>query len=146
MERITATLARVDISLDGARHVIETAHRVAKRGRWDIAVAVVDASGVLVALERTDGAIGISPSVAEGKARTAALLRAPSSEFEQFVNHGKPSFLATPGVLPLEGGVPIVLDGVVIGAVGVSGAHGPNDGHVAQLAADALSHWLPFES
>lgn len=88
-----------------------------------------------MALERDDSAIGISPVVATGKARTAALLQAPSGEFESFINSGQPSFLAMPGVTPLEGGVPLLFEDEVIGAVGVSGAHGANDTLVAQTAA-----------
>ncbi|MCD7096839.1 heme-binding protein [Stenotrophomonas sp. MMGLT7] len=133
-----ATLVRRTLSLAGARQAVEAAKDEAARNGWRIAVAVVDAAGELVALEKTDGAIGISPAVAQGKARTAALLQAPSKEFEDFVNGGKPSFLSTPGVTPLEGGVPIVVDGQVVGAVGVSGAHGANDSRVACAAAAAV--------
>lgn len=89
-------------------------------------------------LERQDAAIGISPQVALAKARTAALLQAPSKQFEDFVNHGSPSFLSTPGATALEGGVPILAGGRVIGAVGVSGAYGPNDSQVAAFAAAAV--------
>ncbi|EHD22166.1 MULTISPECIES: SDR family NAD(P)-dependent oxidoreductase [Brenneria] len=92
----------------------------------------------LVALEKVDGAIGISPAVAQAKARTAALLQSPSKDFEDFINSGRPSFLSTPGVTPLEGGVPISVDGQVVGAVGVSGAHGANDSQVAKAAAAAV--------
>ncbi|MDM4222799.1 MULTISPECIES: GlcG/HbpS family heme-binding protein [Klebsiella] len=134
-----ATMTQRSVSLAGARDIIRTAQRTAREKGWQIAVAVVDRAGELVALERDDAAIGISPIVAIGKARTAALLRAHSGEFESFINGGQPSFLATPGVTPLEGGVPLRLGEEVIGAVGVSGAHGANDTRVAQAAADALA-------
>jgi len=127
------------ISLRGAQSVIEAAHRVAEENGWHIAVAVVDPAGDLVAFERADAAIGITPEVAIGKARTAAKLQAPSGEFEGYINGGKPSFIATPGVVPLEGGMPIHVDGEFVGAVGVSGAHGPNDTQVAEMAAAALA-------
>lgn len=138
---VVSTLVRTQhsISLAGARKAIAAAEAEAARNGWHIAVAVVDAAGELVALEKTDDAIGISPSVAQGKARTAALLRSPSKEFETFINGGKPSFLATPGVTPLEGGVPLLVDGEVVGAIGVSGAHGGNDGQVAQAGAAAIN-------
>lgn len=126
------------ISLSAARAVIAAAHHVADIHHWFISVAVVDAAGGLVALEKDDAAIGISPDVAIGKARTAALLQAPSKEFEEFINSGKPSFLATPHVMPLEGGIPIYWNQRVIGAVGVSGAHGANDSLVAEKAAGVL--------
>jgi glc operon protein GlcG len=129
---------KATISLSAARAVIAAAHHVADIHHWAISVAVVDVSGQLIALEKDDAAIAISPDVAIGKARTAALLQAPSKEFEEFINSGKPSFLATPHVTPLEGGVPIVWNQHVIGAVGVSGAHGANDSLVAEKAAGVL--------
>lgn len=129
------------ISLAAARVVINAAFEAAAEYGWHISVAVVDRAGEIVSLDRSDKAIGISPTVALGKARTAALLRAPSKEFETFINAGSPSFLATPGVTPLEGGIPLWLNGEVVGAVGVSGAHGANDSQVAELAAEALAVW-----
>lgn len=137
------TLNRPCISLAGARRAIDAAKSEASRQGWHISVAVVDNAGELVALEKVDGAIGISPTVAQGKARTAALLQLPSKAFEEFINGGHPSFLATPGVTPLEGGIPIVVDGVVVGAVGVSGAHGPNDSLAAEIAAAAVLEQSP---
>lgn len=130
---------RLQITLAGAQRAVQTALDEAARRGWTISVAVVDDAGEPVAFAKADGAIGISPSVALGKARTAALLRAPSGEFETFVNEGRPSFLSTPGVTALEGGVPITVAGEFVGAVGVSGAHGPNDTLVARLAADILA-------
>lgn len=129
------------ISLKAARAVIAAALDSAEAAGWHISVAIVDRSGELVSMDRSDLAIGISTAVAQGKARTAALLRAPSKEFESFINSGSPSFLATPGVTPLEGGIPLWLNGQVIGAVGVSGAHGANDSKVAELAAEALANF-----
>lgn len=132
------TLVRADIAQAGAQRAIEAALAEAGRNDWVIAVAVVDSSGELVAFHKADGAIGISPAVAIGKARTAALLRQPSKNFEDYINSGRPSFLSTPGTTPLEGGVPIIVDGQVVGAIGVSGAHGPNDSQVAQIGANAV--------
>lgn len=133
------SINRPVISLAGAKLVIAAAHAEAAQNGWHIAVAVVDASGELIALEKTDAAIPISPSVATGKAKTAALLQLPSKEFESFINAGQPSFLSTPGTTPLEGGVPLMISGQCVGAVGISGAHGPNDSQVAEAAAKALN-------
>ncbi len=105
---------------------------------WAVSVAVVDAAGELVAFERQDAAVGISPAVALGKARTAALLQAPSKLFEDFVNGGLPSFLSTPGATPLAGGIPLMAGDRVIGAVGVSGARDDGDTQIATAAAAAL--------
>lgn len=132
------TLARTDIAQAGAQQAIAAALAEAQRNNWVIAVAVVDSAGELVAFHKADGAIGISPAVAIGKARTAALLRQSSKSFEDYINSGRPSFLSTPGTTPLEGGVPITINGQVVGAVGVSGAHGPNDSQVAQAGANAV--------
>lgn len=137
-EAVALTLARVDVAQAGAQRAIGAALSEAKRNGWLVSVAVVDSAGELVAFHKVDGAVGISPAVAIGKARTAALLRQPSKNFERYINEGKPSFLATPGTTPLEGGVPIVVDEQVIGAIGVSGAHGANDSQVAQAGAGAL--------
>ena len=140
-EPATLALPQQTVSLAGAELAVNAALAEARENGWVITVAVVDNSGELVALARDDNAIAISPSVAIGKAKTAALLRKPSKAFEDYINdHNKPSFLATPGVTPLEGGVPLFLkDGSFIGAVGVSGAHGPNDTQVAEVAAKALA-------
>lgn len=126
------------LSLSGAKQAVSAAHEMATQNGWKISVAVVDASGQLLAFEKQDGANGVTIQVACEKARTAALLGEPSKAFEAFINNGYPSFLSTPGVTPLEGGIPVLLDGAVIGAVGVSGAHGENDSAVAQAAVDVL--------
>ena len=129
---------RAHITLDAARLVIASALAEAKRRGWAISVAVVDPAGELVAFERDDAAAAVTPKVALAKAHTAALLRAPSSVFEDFVNTGKPSFLATPGITPLQGGLPILIDDQVVGAVGISGAPGHEDGQMAAVAVTAL--------
>ncbi|HFZ0791252.1 GlcG/HbpS family heme-binding protein [Burkholderia multivorans] len=131
-------IGRPGIALAAARRVIAAANAEAERHGWAISVAVLDAAGELVAFEKHDAAIGISPYVAIGKARTAALLRAPSKQFEDFTSAERPSFLSTLGLTALEGGIPIVADGRVIGAVGVSGAHGANDSRIATVAAAAI--------
>lgn len=136
---MTVSIVSEVISLQAAKQVMAAAHAEAQANGWNICVAVVSPSGQLIALEKDDAAIGISPDVAYGKAKTAALLQAPSKEFEDFINAGRPSFLSTPGVTPLEGGVPIYWHDQVIGAVGVSGAHGANDSQVAIHAAQALA-------
>ncbi|CAD2247533.1 heme-binding protein [Xanthomonas arboricola] len=138
--RADIVIERPSIALAAARSIVAAANAEAGRNGWAISVAVVDIAGELVAFEKSDAAIGISPAVAIGKARTAALLQAPSKQFEDFINAGRPSFLSTPGVTALEGGVPIVVEGRVVGAVGVSGAHGANDSQVATVAAAAIEH------
>ncbi|MCB6184889.1 heme-binding protein [Leeia sp. TBRC 13508] len=126
------------LSLGAAQAIAAVALDTALQNGWRISVAVVDASGQLIAFAKQDGAIGITPDVAIGKAKTAALLKSPSKHFEDFINQGQPSFLSTPGVTALEGGVPIEWNDQIIGAVGVSGAHGVNDSTVATIAANSI--------
>ncbi len=133
------TIEKSVISLEAAKKVMAAAHAEAARNNWHICVAVVDIFGELIALEKQDSAIGISPQVAIAKAKTAALLQAPSKKFEDFINSGQTSFLSTPGATALEGGVPVTLNNQIIGAIGVSGAHGPNDSQVAEYAANAIN-------
>lgn len=129
---------RPQITLSAAKKIIAAALNAAKESNLSLSVAVVDAAGDLTAFERSDRASGVTIDVALAKARTAARLQAPSKLFEDFINSGLNSFLATPGVTPLQGGVPVVVDGQVIGAVGVSGASGEEDNAIATLAAAAL--------
>jgi uncharacterized protein GlcG (DUF336 family) len=102
------------------------------------AIAVVDAGGHLVALLRLDGSFPAAPEVAIGKARTAALFRKPTRMFEELVNQGRYTMTTVPAVTaftPLTGGVPLLRDGVVIGAVGVSGAASAQQDEDIALAA-----------
>ena len=104
---------------------------------WNIAIVVVDAGGYPIHMERMDGAPLMSAAVAPEKARTSVLTGKPSKAFEEMVNNGRFAALAMP-VVPLEGGEPIIVDGVVIGAVGVSGVKAGEDALVAQAGVMAL--------
>lgn len=123
------------MTLHAARLVINKAFSEARYRSRKVSVAVVDLSGELIAFERDDQSAGVTVQTAIAKAKTAALLRDPSGVFEDFINQGAPSFLATPGITPLQGGVPVVLKGAIIGAVGVSGASGDEDNAIATVAA-----------
>ncbi len=124
----------------GARAAAEAvATAAAARGVWPVA-AVVDAGGELTYLWRPDRAQVASVGVATDKARTAALYRRPSKDFEDQAAHGRPSALHLAQAVPLQGGVPVVHRGYVIAAVGVSGASSADeDNELAMLAADAAS-------
>jgi glc operon protein GlcG len=106
-------------------------------------IAVVDAGGSLVYLERLDGTFPASAAVSAGKARTAALFQKPTSVFEKAVNDGRTTMVALPDITPftpLQGGVPLVRDGVVVGAIGVSGAaSAQQDEEIANAAAQFYS-------
>jgi glc operon protein GlcG len=139
-----ADLARqTTLTLDGAKQVIAQATAYAKANQAPGgAIAVVDASGLLVSLERLDGTFPAAPNISIGKARTAALFRKPTRDFENLVNKGRITMTTLPDVTPftpLQGGVPIVIDGVVVGAVGVSGAaSAQQDDDIAQAAVDGF--------
>lgn len=131
------------LTRDGARAIIDQAETYAREhGAPGGAIAVVDAAGLLVALDRLDGTFPAAANISIGKARTAALFRKPTRDFEDIVNKGRFTMTALPDVTPftpLQGGVPIVIDGSVVGAVGVSGAaSAKQDDEIAQAAADGF--------
>jgi uncharacterized protein GlcG (DUF336 family) len=130
------------LTLEAARRVVAAAVAEARRNDVGGAIAVVDAGGHLVALERLDGTFAASPEISIGKARTAALFRRSTSFFENVINQGRTAMAALPSLpdfTPLQGGVPIIVDDQVIGAVGISGAaSAKQDEEIAILAAGAV--------
>ncbi|WP_260923323.1 GlcG/HbpS family heme-binding protein [Novosphingobium sp. 9] len=104
-----------------------------------ICIAVVDIAGQLLAFRRMDGAVPVAIEVAIGKARTSALFRKPLHLFEGMIDAGKASMLSVPGAVPLSGGVPVTIDGDVLGAIGVSGAAGEEDEAMAQAVLAAFA-------
>ena len=130
------------LTLEAARRVVAAAVAEARRKEVGGAIAVVDAGGHVVALERLDGTFAASADISIGKARTAALFRKPTSFFENVINGGRTAMAALPPLpdfTPLQGGVPIMAEGQVIGAVGVSGAaSAKQDEEIAVLAAAAV--------
>ncbi len=126
------------VSLDRAKRIVAAAEAEARRQGFLMAFAVVEPTGGLVAFERMDGVQYGSIEVSQAKARTAALFRRPSKAFADAVAAGKLGVLGFPGAVAVEGGVPIVVDGHIIGALGVSGGTSEQDGAVAAAAlADA---------
>jgi glc operon protein GlcG len=111
------------LTLDGAKQVIAAAAAEAQKlAAPGGVIAVVDAGGNLLAAERLDGTFAAGANISIGKARTAALFKKPTKVFEDTINKGRTAMTALPDFTPLQGGVPIEADGVVIGGVGVSGA------------------------
>jgi uncharacterized protein GlcG (DUF336 family) len=128
------------LTREGAQVVAEAAGAVALARGVAPVVAVVDAGGALLHLWRPDAAQVASVEVAIDKARTAALFRRPSKDFEDQAAHGRPSALHLAGAVPLQGGIPLVVDGEVAGAIGVSGASSADeDLELAGLAIAALA-------
>ena len=136
---LTLELARV--ALSGA---VAHAREVHEPGG---AVAIVDEGGSVVLLERLDGTFPAGPDISIGKARTAPAFRKPTRVFEELVNNGRTTMVTLPGVThftPLQGGVPLVVDGQVVGGIGVSGASSAaQDDEIAQAGADALAAHAP---
>jgi glc operon protein GlcG len=128
------------ISLEQAKKVIAAAETEAQKNNWFVVITVVDTGGYVVATHRLDNTQLGSIPVAEEKARTAVLYRRPSKVFEDAVAGGGIGLrvLGLRGATPYEGGVPIFVDGKLIGAVGVSGMLPQQDGQVANAGAGAL--------
>jgi len=111
----------------------------ALRNQWAVSIAIVDAGGHLLHLQRLDGAAPLSAHIAPAKAHTAALGRRETKVYEDMINGGRTSFLSAPALQGmLEGGVPVMKDGQCIGAVGVSGVKSNEDAQVAKAAIAAL--------
>ena len=114
----------------------------AKKRGATVVIVVVDDGGHILLLERLDDTQVASVEVGIGKARTAAIFRRPSKEFEDQIRNGRVAALALPGATPLQGGIPIVVDGQVVGAIGVSGNTPQEDEDIAKVGAAALARPL----
>ncbi len=123
------------LTLDGAKKIAAAAEAKAKAEGARVVIAVVDEGGNLLMLERLDDTQVASVNVGIDKARTAAIYRRPSRVFEEQVKNGRVSALALHGAVALQGGVPITVDGKVIGAIGVSGETPQQDEDIAMVGA-----------
>ncbi len=130
------------LTLDDVKSMAAAAEAEAVACGWAVSIAICDAGGHPLWLQRMDGAPLMSALVAPEKARTSVLSGRSSKAFEDMVNNGRYAALAMP-VVPLEGGEPIVIDGQVIGAVGVSGVKAGEDAQVARAGIAALSAQMP---
>ena len=119
------------LTLDAAKKIAEAAHAEALANKWTMVIAIVDDGANLIYLERADGTQIGSVEVAQEKAKTAVKFKRATKVFEDAVAGGRNAILKLPGALPVEGGVPLMIDGVVLGAIGVSGATSAQDGQVA---------------
>jgi uncharacterized protein GlcG (DUF336 family) len=126
------------LTLEAAKKLAVLAEAEAIKNKWTMVVAIVDDGGNLVYLERMDNTQIGSIEVALQKAKTAIFFKRPTKEFEDRIAQGKTDILGVPGVVPIEGGIPIVIDGQYVGAIGVSGGTRQQDGVVAKAAIDAF--------
>ena len=131
---------RKTLTLDGAERAIAAAVAQAHKNHAGGVIAVVDDGGNLMALERVDGTFAAGANISIGKARTAALFQKPTRVFEEIIAKGRTAMVALNDFTPLQGGVPIIVDGQIVGAVGVSGAaSAQQDEELAMIAAAAVS-------
>ncbi|AKF46910.1 MULTISPECIES: heme-binding protein [Pseudomonas] len=131
--KIKAVLTQTEVSL-----MLGAAREEAQANGWAVSIAVVDDGGHLLAFERLDDAAAISSYIAIEKARTSALGKRESKGYEEMVNGGRTAFLSAPLLTSLEGGVPVIVDGQVIGALGVSGVKAEQDAQIARAGVAAL--------
>jgi len=129
-----AVLRQTEVS-----QILAAARTEAQNNQWAVTIVIVDDGGHPLALERLDGCAPIGAYIATEKARTSALGRRESKGYEEMVNGGRHAFLSAPLLTSLEGGVPIIVDGQVIGAVGVSGVKADQDAQVAKAGAQCLN-------
>ncbi|MBI3897222.1 MAG: heme-binding protein [Gammaproteobacteria bacterium] len=126
------------ISLTAAKKVMAAAEAEAARHHWPMVIAIVDSSSHLVMLHKLDQAQYGSVEIAQAKAETALKFRRPTKVFEDALAAGSVRVLSMANVAALEGGIPLLANGEVIGAIGVSGMHSSQDAQVAQAGAEAL--------
>ena len=131
--------SKYTLELADIQTIANAAQAEAIKNEWPVTIAIVDDGGHLLWLQRLDGAAPISAHIAPAKAQTAALGRRETKIYEDIINNGRVSFLSAPVIQGmLEGGVPIVKDGAVIGAVGVSGVKSSEDAQIAKAGISAL--------
>ena len=126
------------LTLEDAKRIAAAAEAEARTNDWAVVIAVCDDGGQLILLHRIDGVAPISSAIGPAKARAAALGKRETKLYEDMINQGRAAFLSAPLDGMLEGGVPIIVDGQVVGAVGVSGVKSSEDAHIAKAGIAAL--------
>jgi len=126
------------LTLEAAKQLASTVADLATKNNWKMVTAIVDDGGNLLYLERMDQAQSGSIEVAIQKAKTAIAFKRSTKSFEERTLAGRNVLLGLPGVVPIEGGLPVIVDGQFIGAIGVSGGSSEQDGIAAQAAIDAF--------
>ena len=129
------------ITLDQAKRVMAAAELQAVENTWQVAITILDSGGNMVMFHKIDNAQLSAVTVSEGKARTALEFKRPSKDLDDAIARGGAGnrLLALKDITPLEGGVPILVDGRIVGAIGVSGAVSAQDAQIAKAGADALA-------
>lgn len=123
------------LTLQAAKAILAAAEAEARKNNWSLSIAVVDTHGELLAFERMDDAPLTTIAIAQSKAMTAARYKRPTKAIDSSVTAGRLQLLAFPGIMPVEGGVPIIVNGRYVGGVGASGARSSEDAQVAKVGA-----------
>jgi glc operon protein GlcG len=123
---------------EDVRKVMDAALAEARANSWNVSIAILDDGGHLLGFERMDGATPANAGIAVEKGRTAALSRRSSGMWEDLIKGGRTAMLKMPDILPVQGGMPIMVDGVCIGGVGVSGVQSQQDEQIATAGISVL--------
>jgi glc operon protein GlcG len=126
------------ITLEDAKKAMAAAEAEARKNNWTVAIAILDAGANLIMFQKIDDTQLGSVNIAIGKAKTAVNFKRPSKALEEIISGGRQAFIAVEGLTPLQGGLPVMVDGKLIGAVGVSGVMSSQDEQVAQAAVNVL--------
>ena len=129
--------ARMELTLGDCEKVMAAALAEAQRNGWIVAIAILDDGGHLLHFSRMDGATRANAAIAVDKGRTAAMSRRTSGNWQDRIKT-RPEMLKMPGILPVQGGVPILVDGACVGGVGVSGVQSHEDEQIASAGIAAL--------
>ena len=128
---------RSELTLADCEKLMAAALAEARRNNWIVAIAILDDGGHLLYFARMDGATPANAAIAVEKGRTAAMTRRTSGSWQERIK-SRPEMLKMPGILPVQGGVPILVDGGCVGGVGVSGVQSHEDEQIARAGIDAL--------
>jgi uncharacterized protein GlcG (DUF336 family) len=127
------------LTLADAKQIAAAAEAEALKNNWRVTIAVLDDGGNLLFLQRIDEAPLGSIVVAQEKARTALLFKRPTKVFEEIIASGRTAMLTLPGATPIEGGLPLLNNGQIIGAIGVSGVQSPQDAQIAGAGVEVAA-------
>ncbi|MEK7438062.1 MAG: heme-binding protein [Pseudomonadota bacterium] len=126
------------LTLDDCKKMIAACEAEARRNQWEVVIAILDDGGHLLMLERMDGATPANAEIAVRKGRSAAISRRSTKAWEDRIRDGRMAILKMP-VLPVQGGIPVIYQGVCVGGIGVSGVASHEDEQIAQAGADVLA-------
>jgi len=130
------------LTLEAAKKIAAAAQAEAVANKWTMVITIVDDGANLIYLEKADGTQIGSVDVAQNKARSAVKFKRPTKAFEDALAGGRQAILSLPGAIPVEGGIPLMIDGVMLGAIGVSGATSAQDGQVAAVGVKAFEKMI----